>query len=70
MKAREIAKKIAHARAFKDPITTEELEPHMDGENVTPGKLGKVQGAVTTLGESLHKRWKLDGGTPKKKKRK
>lgn len=69
MKAREIAKKIAHDRAFINPITSEELEPYMDGENVTPGKLGKAQGALTTLGESMSKRWKLDGA-PKKKRKK
>lgn len=69
MKAREIAKKIAVDR-MKADITAEELEPHMiEGDNVTPGKIGKVGDAMTTLVESLTKRWKLDGGTKKKRKR-
>lgn len=72
LKASEIAKKIAHDRAFVNPISGDELEPHMGDENVTPGKLGKVQGALTSLGESMAKRWKLveDTAAPKKKKRK
>lgn len=68
MKAGEIAKKIAHDRAFTNPITTDELEPHMDGENVTAGRLGKVQGALTSLSESMSTKWKLDGGAKKKRK--
>ena len=67
MKAREIAKKIAHDRAFTNPITSEELEPHMDGENVTPKRLEKAQEAFDSLRDQLATKWKL---VPAKKKRK
>jgi hypothetical protein len=68
MKAREIAKKIAHNRSFAQPITTEELEPHMEGENVSPGRLQKAQTALDALGTSMSTKWKLDGGAKKKKR--
>ena len=68
MKAREIAKKIAHVRAFGNPITDEELTPHMEGENVTPKRLSKAQEAMDTLSGSMSARWKLNG-TKKKAKR-